>query len=94
MTTAQLPSDVAVDSLFVERLSKALQREKVPLRIEGLSAWTDAALLNEAGVPTICFGPGDIALAHAAEEFVQVEEIEVATQVLTTVVREWCSGEG
>jgi len=51
-------------------------------------------LLNEAGVPTICFGPGDIALAHAAEEFVQVEEIEVATQVLTTVVREWCSGEG
>ena len=94
LTTAQLPSDVAVDSLIVERLSKALQREKVPLRIEGLSAWTDAALLNEAGVPTICFGPGDIALAHAAEEFVQVEEIEVATQVLTTVVREWCSGEG
>ena len=94
LTTAQLPSDVAVDSPIVERLRGALQREKVPLRIEGLSAWTDAALLNEAGVPTICFGPGDIALAHAAEEFVQVEEIEVATRVLTRVVREWCSGEG
>jgi acetylornithine deacetylase len=94
LTTAQLPSDVAVDSPIVERLSGALQREKVPVRIEGLSAWTDAALLNEAGVPTICFGPGDIALAHAAEEFVQVEEIDVATRVLTRVVREWCSGEG
>ncbi len=94
LTTAQLPSDVAVDSPIVERLSGALRREKVPVRIEGLSAWTDAALLNEAGVPTICFGPGDIALAHAAEEFVQVEEIEVATRVLTRVVTEWCSGEG
>ena len=64
------------------------------MRIEGLSAWTDAALLNAAGVPTICFGPGDIALAHAAEEFVQVQEIETATRVLTRVVREWCRGEG
>jgi acetylornithine deacetylase len=60
------------------------------VRIEGLSAWTDAALLNEAGIPTICFGPGDIALAHAAEEFVPIDEIDVASRVLTRVVREWC----
>jgi len=60
------------------------------VKIEGLSAWTDAALLNAVGVPTICFGPGDIALAHAAEEFVPVEEIEVATRVLTRVVTDWC----
>ena len=63
------------------------------MRIEGLSAWTDAALLNEAGVPTICFGPGDITLAHAAEEFVQIEEIDAATRVLTRVIRGWCRGE-
>jgi len=94
LTTAQRPSDVAVDSSIVKRLRGALEREKVPVRIEGLSAWTDAALLNAAGVPTICFGPGDIALAHAAEEFVQVQEIETATRVLTRVVREWCRGEG
>jgi acetylornithine deacetylase len=67
-----------------------MEREKVPVSVEGLSAWTDAALLNEAGIPTICFGPGDIALAHAAEEFVPIEEIDIATRVLTRVVREWC----
>jgi acetylornithine deacetylase len=93
LTTAQLPSDVAVDSPIVARLRSALEREKEPVRIEGLSAWTDAALLNAAGVPTICFGPGDIALAHAAEEFVQIKEIETATRVLTRVVREWCRRE-
>jgi len=90
LSTAQLPSDVPVDSPVVKRLRGAMERENVPVRIEGLSAWTDAALLNEAGIPTICFGPGDIALAHAAEEFVPIEEIEIATRVLTRVVREWC----
>jgi acetylornithine deacetylase len=90
LSTAQLPSDVPTDAPIVKRLQGALERENVPVKIEGLSAWTDAALLNEAGIPAICFGPGDIALAHAAEEFVPIEEIATATRVLTRVVREWC----
>jgi acetylornithine deacetylase len=92
LTTAQLPSDVSPEAPIVRRLRGALEREQVPVRIEGLSAWTDAALLNEAGIPAVCFGPGDIALAHAAEEFVPIEEIGLATRVLMRVVREWCAG--
>jgi acetylornithine deacetylase len=91
LTTAQLPSDVPVDSPIVKRVRNALEHEKVPVKIEGLSAWTDAALLNEAGIPTVCFGPGDIALAHAAEEYVPVADIETATRVLGRVVEEWCA---
>jgi acetylornithine deacetylase len=90
LSTAQLPSDVPVDAPVVRRLVGAVEREGIPVRIEGLSAWTDAALLNEAGIPTVCFGPGDIGLAHAAEEFVPVDDIERATRVLARVVREWC----
>ncbi|HEY3114848.1 MAG TPA: M20/M25/M40 family metallo-hydrolase, partial [Gemmatimonadaceae bacterium] len=45
LSTAQLPSDVPLDSPIVKRLRGALEREKLPVRIEGLSAWTDAALL-------------------------------------------------
>jgi acetylornithine deacetylase len=92
LTTAQLPSEVPPDAPIVRRLRRALERENVPIRIEGFSAWTDAALLNEAGIPAICFGPGDISMAHAAEEFVPVEEIGLATRVLARVVREWCEG--
>jgi acetylornithine deacetylase len=90
LSTAQLPSDVPVDAPVVRRLAGAVEREGIPVSIEGLSAWTDAALLNEAGIPTVCFGPGDISLAHAAEEFVPVADIERATRVLARVVREWC----
>lgn len=91
LRTAQLPSDVSLDAPIVQRLVTAMQRERVPVKIEGLSAWTDAALLNEAGIPSVCFGPGDISLAHAAEEFVPMSEIERATRVLSTVIHEWFS---
>ena len=90
LSTAQLPSEVSTDAPIVRRLRGALERENMQVRIEGFSAWTDAALFNEAGIPAICFGPGDISLAHAAEEFVSVDEIDLATRALTRVVREWC----
>jgi acetylornithine deacetylase len=90
LSTAQLPSEVPPEAPIVKRLRDALERENMPVTIEGFSAWTDAALFNEAGIPAICFGPGDISLAHAAEEFIPVDEIAVATRVLTRVVREWC----
>jgi acetylornithine deacetylase len=90
LNTAQAPSDVALDAPIVERLRSALESEGMPVTVEGLSAWTDAALLNEAGIPAICFGPGDISMAHAAEEFIPVTDIEQSTRVLARVVRDWC----
>lgn len=90
--TAQGPSDVAVDAPLVQRLAASCTavRGSAPA-VEGLSAWTDAALLNDAGIPAVCFGPGDIALAHAATEYVPLDEIDVATAVLTAFARDWCS---
>lgn len=91
LRTAQAPSDVPVDAAIVGWLRTALEDEGMAVTIAGLSAWTDAALLNEAGIPAVCFGPGDISLAHAAEEFVPVSDIEQCTRVLTRVVRDWCN---
>jgi acetylornithine deacetylase len=86
---AQLPSDVPRSAPVVKSLERALHAEGRAAPIEGLSAWTDAALLNAAGITTVLFGPGDLGLAHAAEEFVPIGEIEQATAVLTRVAQEW-----
>ena len=91
LTFAQEPSDVAVDAPIVRALANTIEGCGERVRVEGMSAWTDAALLNAAGIPAICFGPGDIALAHAAEEWVAVDEIERATAILTRLARTWCS---
>lgn len=89
LVTAQSPSEVQETEPIVRAVASALEAEGLPARIAGMSAWTDAAVLNDAGIPAICFGPGDIGLAHAAEEFVEISEIEQATVVLERVVREW-----
>jgi acetylornithine deacetylase len=86
----QGPSDVAVDAPLVVALGEALHGQGERVQVEGMSAWTDAALLNEAGIPAICFGPGDISLAHAAEEYIPLDEIDRATAVLTAFARSWC----
>lgn len=91
LTTAQAPSDVGLDAPVVRALASALRAEGLTSTVEGLSAWTDAALLNEAGIPAICFGPGDIALAHSAEEWVPLAEIETATRALTRLASDWCN---
>jgi acetylornithine deacetylase len=86
---AQLPSDVSVDSPVVSMLRRAMEEEGCSVSIEGMSAWTDAAILNGAGIPAICFGPGDISLAHAREEFVSIDEIQRATAVLARMAENW-----
>ena len=87
----QPPSDVSPDAPIVNALSTALQQRGLSAELAGMSAWTDAALLNEAGTPAICFGPGNMGLAHAAEEYIEIEEIERATDVLATLARDWCN---
>lgn len=87
---SQGPSDVSVDAPIVLALGDALRGCRLPVTIEGMSAWTDAALLNEAGIPAVCFGPGDISLAHAAEEYIPLDEIDGARDVLSALARSWC----
>lgn len=48
--------------------------------------WTEAALFSEAGCTTFVFGPGDIAQAHSADEWVALESLETAAQVYRDIL--------
>lgn len=89
----QAPSDVAADAPIVRALEAAMRAEGETVLHEGMSAWTDAAILNDAGIPAICYGPGDITLAHADEEWIPLSEVEQATRVLTRLASDWMRGE-
>ncbi len=88
----QGPSDVAGDAPIVRALEAAMRAEGETVLHEGMSAWTDAALLNDAGIPAICYGPGDIMLAHADEEWIPLDEVERATRVLSRLAQDWMRG--
>jgi acetylornithine deacetylase len=46
-----------------------------------LQFWTEAALFSAAGIDAVVFGPGEIAQAHAADEFVDIAQLEEARDV-------------
>ena len=48
--------------------------------------WTEAALFAERGLPVFVFGPGDIAQAHAADEWVSAADLEAALAVYARIV--------
>jgi acetylornithine deacetylase len=58
-------------------------------RIVGELAWLDSALLGDAGVPTVIYGPGG-AGAHAAEEWVDLATVAECARVLADLVSRFC----
>ena len=81
--------EVASEHPFARAVVAAARAGDHDAPVEGLSCWTDAALFNAAGIPALCFGPGDIARAHSAEEWVERSQIVRATQVLEQVCSAW-----
>ena len=56
----------------------------------GVPFWTDAALLADAGIPTVLFGPVGQG-AHAAVEWVDLESAARCAEVYLAVAREVCA---
>lgn len=87
MTLARPGTEVPRESDLVEGLLGASERAGARPDVRGMSAWVDAAFLNEAGIPAVCFGPGDIGQAHTADEWIEVEEIVVCADALERFAR-------
>lgn len=49
--------------------------------------WTEASLFAQAGIPAIVLGPGNIAQAHAMDEWVSIEQLDRALKIYTQLVK-------
>jgi acetylornithine deacetylase len=54
--------------------------------------WTEAALFSAAGYTAFVYGPGDIAQAHSADEWVALDQLERYAQTVYRIIEE--SGQG
>lgn len=61
---------------------KELMTETRQHRPEGVDFFCDAAILSQAGIPSVVFGPGDIAQAHTADEWILVRQLTTALSIL------------
>ena len=69
-------------------------RHEGPAKVSGWYAVSDAAFLNPQGVPSIVYGPGSLLVAHAPDEYIEIDELMVATKTYALVTMEWCEVSG
>ncbi|HUE76210.1 MAG TPA: M20/M25/M40 family metallo-hydrolase, partial [Chloroflexota bacterium] len=53
-------------------------------RLAGFPGGCSAGMLLSRGVPAVIFGPGSLSQAHSADEWIEVEQIDVAARVYAT----------
>jgi len=60
-------------------------------RLGGLENWHDGAtLIVEAGIPAVCYGPGDIYTAHGPQEHVPIAELVACAQGIALAALRFC----
>jgi acetylornithine deacetylase/succinyl-diaminopimelate desuccinylase family protein len=78
------------ESAIAKSLLSASQKVVGPSAKFGAQTfWTDAALLNEAGIPSVLFGPGGEGL-HSKAEFVNLQDVGLCAETLAECARAFC----
>lgn len=86
------PAETPRDDAIVESLSGVIQ-ELTGRRptVEGVPYGADMRhLVNEGGIPTVLFGPGDVRQSHRPDEFVPLDDLLLATRTLALTVLRYC----
>ena len=77
------PMELATDSVWIKKMMSA----NTGSRAVGAPWFSDAAHLNEAGIPSVCIGPGSITQAHTKDEFIQISELEAGVEYFEKFIK-------
>ncbi|QAA76996.1 MAG: hypothetical protein BIP78_1230 [Candidatus Bipolaricaulis sibiricus] len=88
------PMETRSDHPFVRALQGAAREEGLRPELQGVPYGTDGSLFAERRVPTVVWGPGDIAQAHGADEHVDLDEVWSAARAYLRAIVRVCAGEG
>ncbi len=89
-TFSRAPFEVNEDEPVVQALARmATARLGAPPQHMGATFWTDAALLAEAGIPSVLIGPIGAGL-HSVEEWVDVQSVVDLASILAGMAVEFC----
>ena len=80
-----VPFETAATSPMIARLRDAVADEGVPPVSGGVGWYSDAGPLSRIATSVAVFGPGSIAQAHTASEFIELESLEKGA----SIIRRW-----
>jgi acetylornithine deacetylase len=83
---ARSPYELPVTHELPQAMLKAAATARQPI---GMSFWTDAAILGDAGIPSVLYGPTGGGL-HGVEEWVNVQSVLTCRDALVALAKDWC----
>ncbi len=66
---------------LAQELMRTITAHVGPRQIVGVPYGTHASRISRAGVPSVVFGPGDIAQAHTKDEWIEVSQLDQAANI-------------
>ena len=88
--SARVPADHELPVGLAEVVTSVTGRRPV-LRAEPYGADMQM-FVSHGGTPCVIFGPGDVKVAHSANEYVPIDEVEACARVLAAWVRREVGG--
>ena len=72
------PLETEADLPLVKQFLRSVSQP----RPQGVHYFCDAAILASGGIPSVVFGPGDIAQAHTTDEWISLAQLDRAQAML------------
>jgi acetylornithine deacetylase/succinyl-diaminopimelate desuccinylase family protein len=92
ITNPRNPWQVLNDHGLVSTLREAIrQASGKGASVGGFQGWADAGVLNEAGIPTVVYGPGDLEQIYAPNEHVRMTDVKTAARVYALSAEKLCN---
>ena len=82
----ELDTIVAFDP-FATKDMRAFKDVFSDTEIVDLPYWTEAAMLSQAGVNTVVYGPGNLEQAHKPNEYVEIAQLQAAAAIYAAALR-------
>ncbi|WP_110112242.1 peptidase [Bacillus sp. CGMCC 1.16541] len=87
-----LPSELDVNHELVQLLKKNFYEVRDENPIIEASPWgTDGGMLTNVGdIPTVVFGPGVTEMAHFPNEYIELDPLFEAAEMIALMILDWC----
>lgn len=87
-----VPGAIELEHEFVARLASSYREVLGKTPTVEASPWgTDGGLLTKVGAtPTIVFGPGVTEKAHFPNEYIEIDKVFEAAEIIALTIVEWC----
>lgn len=87
------PYEIAEGHALVAAMTHAASSAGIAAGLTGMSFWTDASVLGDAGIPSLLFGPTGAGL-HGLDEWVDARSVCQCRDALVALARQWCMLDG